>query len=697
MIRLSLYGMIILFSPFGVESAGAQTFSGRPVRSSPAAGVPAQISPAQIAAGYAAAKARHQTALSLITSIPSAQRTFANTVRAFESAEAAFSEESTPLLFLAYVSPDEAVRAAAVEVEKQAEMDSIEVWSRPELYQAMKDFSARGEALEGEDQRLLDFTLRGFKEQGLHLQEEKKVELRRVQERLSELEIQFASNIREHKDSLEVSADDLDGLPADYAEGLEKTPEGKYLVTLDYPSYLPFMQYAKNGELRRQLHLKYQNRATERNVPILEEALSLRHKAAGLLDYPSYAHRALDNNRMAKEPGKVKAFLERLRALVTERGRAEIADLLAVKKQSDPGASRIEPWELSYYSNILRRARYDLDPEEVKQYFPVERVVEGTLAIYQELLGLRFEEEKGAEVWHPEVKKYRIFDKESGRSIGTFFLDLFPRPGKHNHFAAFGLIQGRVLDDGSYREPLSAMVANFSKPTPGKPSLLKHGDVETFFHEFGHIMHQTLTTARHATLSGSRVARDFVEAPSQMMENFVWTKEVLDRLSGHYQDPSRKLPPELLEKMLASKRYNQALHYLGQIAYASIDLALHIGLPGDTTALFLRMMEEIGLIPAAPGAHPQAGFGHLLGGYGAGYYGYLWSEVFAADVFSRFRKEGLLSPEVGVAYRRAILERGGSRPEIDSLREFLGREPNEDEFLEELSPPEGRKGAGTPR
>ena len=305
------------------------------------------------------------------------------------------------------------------------------------------------------------------------------------------------------------------------------------------------------------------------------------------------------------------------------------------------------------------------------------------LGVYQKLLGLKFRKIEDAQPWHPDVKLYEITDAAGGEPIAYFYMDLFPREGKYKHAAAFSLLTGRALPDGHYQRPVSSIVANFNKPAKDRPSLLTHDEVETFFHEFGHIMHQTLTKARFSRFAGSATARDFVEAPSQMLENWVWDASVLQSLSGHYQDRSKKLPKEFLDKMLAAKNVNSGLVNLRQLLFGSVDQNYHGTPPSDTTATYARLARDITMIPTSEGTHPEASFGHLMG-YDAGYYGYLWSKVYAEDMFSKFKAEGVLNPVLGRRYRTEILERGSSRDEMDSLKAFLGREPNEDAFLESI-------------
>jgi thimet oligopeptidase len=283
------------------------------------------------------------------------------------------------------------------------------------------------------------------------------------------------------------------------------------------------------------------------------------------------------------------------------------------------------------------------------------------------------------------VKKYAIREIRSNAVIGYFFTDFIPRAGKYGHAAAFTLISGRSLGDGVYSQPVSAIVANFSPPTADRPSLLTHDEVETLFHEFGHIMHQTLTVAPYAYLSGSSTAQDFVEAPSQMLENWVWNAEQLNKISGHYKNPNRKLPAELVGKMLAAKDFNQGYHYSRQIMLGLTDLKMHMAEgPVDANAVFREVHSDTLLFPPIAGSKFMAGFGHMMGGYDAGYYGYIWSEVFAADMFTRFEAGGLENESLGRLYRDRILGQGAMQEPLELLTQFLGRAPNDQAFLKKL-------------
>ena len=678
-----ILALLLALAP--LSPAAAQVVSG------PSAAVPGgapsvpqlrfDLSRPEMRDAYRGAAARLDGALAGVLATPPAEANFANTVAAYERAVGDFVRAAVPLVFNAHVSPDPATRRTALAIEKVMNRRFVELGQNEELYRRVEAAAAKGEALDEADRRLLEKTLRDYRDSGLGLPPETRARLKAVQQKLADLATRFEMNINNHRDWLEVDEAGLAGLPEGYKDGLERTPEGKYKVGLDYPSYVPFMRYAQDGELRRALHQKYENRAMPENLPILREGLELRREMATLLGHADYPALAL-KDRMAKSAARVAAFLERLHDRVRERAKSELGEVLAIKREERPGAMAVEDHERAYYARVLRERRYAFDAEEVRQYFPVDRVVEGVLKVYQRSLGVTFTEVAGGPVWHPEVRLFEIKDAKSGEALGHFYLDLFPREGKYTHAAAFPLLMGRATPAG-YDKTAAAMVANFPKAAGGRPALLTHGDVETFFHEFGHLMHQTLTKARHMSFSGTSVALDFVEAPSQMLENFAWEREVLDEVSGHWRT-GEKLPEELFRKMTAARRFNEGVNTLFQIAMAAADMALHALVPADPSREFNRVVAAITGVAAAAGSNPAASFGHLMGGYGAGYYSYLWSLVFAEDIYSVFKALGPLNPEAGARYRREILETGSERPEEESLRAFLGREPNEDAFLRTL-------------
>ena len=658
-------------------------------------GLSFQVDAAGLTRSFEQAKTAYLAELQKIAAIPADQRTFENTIVAMEQADAAFSESGNRIGLLANMAPDEATRKRAQELEQELSRVGIETMGRDDLYRAVQAYAQKNEALSGEDALLLEATLRGFKSAGHGLAPEAKAKLTDLSKQLSKLSNKFGNNINESQGGLDLSVEQLKGLPADMIERLQKEAEaagradGKVHVSVDYTDYRPFMKYAEDGELRRQLELQFNNRAADKNLAILPEVLKLRQELSQVRGYSSYPELVLEN-RMAKTPERVWDFFSRLRPVLVKRGVQELETLLQAKRRHvDPAATRVESWERDFLGQKVIKERFDVDAEKIKEYFPVDRVVPGTMKVYERVLGIKFSEVPGADVWHQEVKLYRIDDAQTGAEIGYIYLDLFPREGKYKHAAAFGVIPGRRLPDGSYRKPVAAMIANLAKPAPGKPALLTHDNVETFFHEFGHLMHQTLTKAKYASFAGTSVKRDFVELPSQMLENFVWEREVLDIISGHHET-GEKLPDELFQKMVGARAYmdyGMGLFYLRQMALGMIDMIYNTAIPAQTTELFRQIMESVGLIPVQRGSHPEASFGHLMG-YASGYYGYLWSLVFADDAWTRFAKEGLFNPKVGRAWRDEVLAWGGARPEEESLKAFLGRDPSDKAFMDNM---EGKK------
>ena len=644
--------------------------------------------PAEIAAHCEASKKQAEMSLAELASLSPASRTFANTPAALDDILANLGDAPASDTFSKYVSISSSVRDAANDCETLLGQFSVDIFTREDLYKAVSDYAAKKEALTGEDARLLDKELLDFKRSGVTLPKETREQVKTIRRKLVQLEADFGKNLNEVKDSAVFTRAELDGLPEDYVAKLPK--EGAdYRVSVDYPDYFPFMDNAKDPEARKRLELLFDNRAYGVNEPLLRQILQLRGEAAALQGYKSHAAFVLED-RMAKSPAAVDKFLARLVKRLNPLGQKELAAMVALKDQELGAKSDhvIHLWDWRYYDNMQLKARA-VDKEKIKDYFPMETVTRGLLEVYQKLLGVKFREiqDKAASAdWSKDAKLYEITDASGGEPIGYFYMDLFPRDGKYKHAAAFDIVHARRLPDGTYQKPVSAIVANFSKPGPGQPSLLRHGvheDVETFFHEFGHIMHQTLTKAHYGRFSGSNVARDFVEAPSQMLENWVWDPQIIGMMSGRYDDPSQKLPVDLLQKMVAVKNLNVGLKTLRQLLFGSVDMEYHSGPVGDPTAVWARHAKEVMLIPMTDGTHPEASFGHLMG-YDAGYYGYLWSQVFADDMFSVFEREGLLNPAIGRRYREEILEPGSSREESVSLERFLGRKPNEDAFLRHI-------------
>lgn len=645
-----------------------------------------RLTPEQILERAATAEARCSQDLARLAALDVQQRTFDNTVEAFEQSLMDYIDAVNRLAILKDIHPEEPIRLAAAQVEAQSGKYLVELMARRDLYQALKSYAdsrAPHEALDPAQKRLLELTLRDFRRNGLELDEPSQKQLVALQTRLVDLQTRFQLNLNADRSQIAISDAERQGLPDSFVQRLQPAPGGGWIVTCQYPDYFPFMENAASEDARRRLFLAFQSRQASENLPLLKEAISLRDQAAKRLGYASHADFVADD-RMAKSSDAVKRFLADLRGKLTSRRDADYAQMAELKRAETGNPEAVlQPWDIAYYLNQIKKRDWSLDTEALRAFFPIDTVLSGLFDVYEQLFGIEIVRVEGADTW-ADVPLYAIRDTDSGEHVGHFYLDLYPRPGKYGHAAAAGVTVARQVGC-EYRAPVAVMMGNFSPPSADRPSLLSHDEVETLFHEFGHIMHQTLTTARYGSFSGTSVARDFVEAPSQMLENWVYEKEVLDRMSGHYLDPAKKLPAETIEKLKAARSFDAGYRYTRQIFLASFDQAIHTaGSDVDPEAVDQRLYAEIlGLTPAAEANFP-ATFGHLMGGYDAGYYGYLWSEVFADDLFTVFKKNGVLDPKTGRRYRQIVLEPGKMRDADELLEEFLGRAPNNRAFLEKI-------------
>ena len=642
-------------------------------------------SPAEISSICTAEQGRLVDRLNKIASQNKDTATVPSTFLAMELATTEFFNVVNPVTFMKDVSTDEKVREVAAECNEKIGQLFVEIFAREDLYGVLAAAAGKATNLGDAEKKLVDETLSAFVRNGLALPPAKRqVFIAKKQEIISRQE-SFNRRIAEGtKEFVLVDASQLDGLTPEFIQTLEKTANGQYKIKMDKATVLPFMENARNEAARKAVDLKFNNLGGQENVDDLEMTVRLRHEAATMLGFKNHAAYVLDR-QMAKTPEKVLAFLGPLVEKLKVIGERDLAEFKKIKQAEFPGSSpEVNAWDWRYLANERKKTQFQIDSQKIKEYFPLQTVLDGMFDVYQQLLGVKFTEIKNGATWHPTVKLFKI--TRNDKNVAYFYMDLFPRDGKYNHFAAFELLKGYVKPDGFYRVPVAAIVGNFSPPSPTAPSLLEHDEVETMFHEFGHIMHQTLTTAKYASLSGTSVMTDFVEAPSQMLENWVWKKEVLQKLSGHYKNPAEKLPNELIEKMLAAKTVNSGVTYLRQASFALIDMTYHTSpnVDSKSTEIYTDISRSTMLIPIQNGSHPQAGFGHLMGGYDAGYYGYLWSKVYAEDMFTRFDNEGLLNPKTGGDYVKWILEPGGVPNLFDLIKGFLGREPNDEAFLRSL-------------
>ena len=630
--------------------------------------------------------------LARIAALLPEQRSIDTTLLAFETAMADFGDATLPLTLMGYVYPDPAIAAEGSACEEKAGMFVVSVFTRRDLYDAIKTTSPRSP----EESRLLAETLRQFKKNGLALPDDRLAIVRSLKEQLTKLEVEFTANLNNDTSSLDFSEGELDGVPKEALATFARADGGLFRVTTKYPDYIPVMQNAKNPVTRKRLYAAFVNRQADVNTRLLTEAIDVRRQCAKELGYASWADYRLDG-RMAKSTSTVLAFLEGLKVPLKEKIRGDLAALLTLKKEREPGANWVEPWDLAYLTEQERKRKFALDDEAIRKYFPFERVVQGMFDCFGPLFGVRFAEVAGATVWAPGVILCRVINAADERTLAYIYFDMFPRDGKYGHMMMVPLIAGRQTRDG-YSVPDTAIVGNFRAPSGDIPSLLTHDDVEGLFHEFGHALHGSLTLVPFASLAGSSVEWDFVETPSQALENWAWEPSVLDAISGNYANPEEKLPTALRDRIIAARDLGAGLTYTRMLVISTEDMAFHTADgPVDVTGIADRTYRDLMGIPPLHGGHEPATIGHFMGGYDAGYYSYLWAEVYALNVFARFKKDGLFNAATGSAYRHWILEQGNMKDGTVLLKGFLGKEPGMDVFYKRLHirPPAEPMGSGS--
>lgn len=635
--------------------------------------------------------ARTNKAIEAIVAVPDKDRTFANTIGALDTLLADLEDSTSLFVFMSNVHPDASVREASQGAEEKLNNFAVDLGKREDLYRAVKAYAATSPALQGEQARLLAFVLRDYRRAGMDLPAEKRSRLAEVEKEIGKLAIEFNKNVADDETTVMLTRDELAGVPS---EMLERLPHNGdvFAVGMAYPVYTPVMENATSEPTRQKMWMAYKRRGGKKNVAVLEKVLKLRDEQAKLLGYPHNAAYEIEV-RMAKSEPAVRTFYETLRPLAREKARADFEEYQQAKRTLTGNAQAVlRPWDFMFITSALQKSKYAVDSEKVREYFPMERVVEGLFSITQSLYGLEYKDVTATRggtaerpLWHPDVKLYEVWDKASGKTLGEFYLDLHPRENKYSHAAQWGLVQHRVRSDGSVVTPLAALVCNFTKPTAEKPSLLQHSEVETFFHEFGHCLHTILSEAHYHRFAGTSVERDFVEAPSQMFENWVWDAAVLNTFAKHYRT-GEPLPKDLLAGMVAAKNLGSGMNAENQFYYGLTDLEYESSPDGkvDTTKVAADLFPKVQLFDFRPeGTYYQAAFGHLMH-YNAGYYGYMWSKVYACDMFRRFKELGMLSPEAGMYYRKKILARGGTLDGMDLVKDYLGREPKLDAFAEDL-------------
>jgi len=625
-------------------------------------------------------------------------RTFDNTILALDDALEGLTRAVGIAYHLMSVENHPELRQAFNAVLPEFSAFFAELPLNDDLWQAVKQYADSSEAanLQGVYKRHLDKTLDSFRRAGAGLPEAQKARVRDINMRLSQLQNTFSEHVLDATNAFELILDDeagIAGLPERAANqarenAAQKGIEG-YRFTLQIPSYLPFMTHADRRDLRQQLYDAYVNRACAGetdNRPLIEEILALRQELAQLLDYRDFADYRLETN-MAKNGDAALTFVRDLTEKTTPYWQQEM-DALQTFAREQLGLQTLEPWDMHYSIEKLRRHQFDFDAEELRPYFPLEGVLQGLFTITERLFGISVTERADVPVWHEDVTFYDIHDK-AGHHLGSFYADWFPRESKRAGAWMNSLITGLPTETG-FEPHLGLMVGNFTPPQRGKPALLSHDEVQTTFHEFGHLLHHCLSKVAVKARAGTNVARDWVELPSQLLENWTWQRDALDLFARHYEtgDP---IPADLFDKMQRSRTFMQANMQMRQLSFATVDLELHVnyhpenyhsGQPGDAVSFAQQTMAPFYMYPEHANNHFLTGFNHVFaGGYAAGYYSYKWSEVLDADAFSRFEEGGIFNPEVGADYLEHILSQGDSAPPEELYRAFMGRDPDPDALL----------------
>jgi len=614
---------------------------------------------------------------------------FENTIEALERSGEFVNQVSSIFFNLNSAETNDEIQKIAREISPLLSEYSNDITLNEDLFLKIKAVFDKQASLilSAEEKTLLDKTYKSFVRNGANLNKEQKEKLREIDKELSQLSLAFGEHVLQETNSFEMEIEDLNalaGLPEHVVEAAamtanEKGKAGKYIFTLQFPSYVPFMTYADNRELRKKMFLAYGSKAFKGdendNKEIVLKIVDLRQQRANLLGYKSHADFVLEE-RMAESPTKVIDFLDNLLKYAKPVAEQEIQELAAYAKSlGEPG--RLEKWDVAYYSEKLKKEKFSIDDEMLKPYFKLENVIDGVFKVAGKLYGLRFKEVNNVQVYHPDVKVYEVLD-ELNKHVAVFYADFFPRAGKRGG-AWMTSFRGQKKEQGADVRPHVSIVCNFTKPTSTKPSLLTFNEVTTLFHEFGHALHGMLANGKYETLSGTSVYWDFVELPSQILENWVYEKESLDLFAKHYQTEA-SIPVDLIHKIKESSNFMEAYQTVRQVGLAKLDMGWHIGKAKevkDVGAYEKELQKETELLDAVEGTNTSCSFSHIFqGGYSSGYYSYKWAEVLDADAFEFFQEKGIFNKDTANLFKTHILSAGGSEHPMVLYKRFRGQEPS---------------------
>ena len=620
--------------------------------------------------------------------------TFENTIEALDRSGKRLGVISAIFFNLNSAETNDQIQRLAREISPLLTEHSNDILLDQELFQRVAQvFATKGALnLNPEQTTLLDKTYKSFVRNGAKLTAEEADKLRKIDQELAQLSLRFGEHVLAETNKFVHFVDqesELEGLPEGAKEAAaqiaeEKGQPGKWAFTLDYPSYIPVMTYAKTRELRKTLFMAFNTKSSKGdeldNQEIILKLLQLRDQRAKLLGFGSHADFVLEE-RMAKSPANVMEFLHSLLEKAKPKAEAEVKEVADFAKKLD-GLESLQKWDFAYYSELLKKEKYALDDELLRPYFKLEHVIQGVFETASKLYGLSFRPNSEIPVYHPEVTAYEVYD-QAGAFVSVFYTDFFPRPGKRNG-AWMTSYKGQYLENGMDSRPHISIVCNFTKPTKTKPSLLTFNEVTTLFHEFGHALHGMLAKGTYESLSGTSVFWDFVELPSQIFENWCYEKECLDLFATHYET-GEPIPTELIEKIKNAANFQQGYMTVRQLSFGLLDMAYHSQNPDaiDSIREFEQeVMRKTDLLPKVEGTMVSTSFSHIFqGGYSSGYYSYKWAEVLDADAFELFQEKGVFDPETAQSFAKNILSAGGSEHPSVLYRRFRGRDPKPEALL----------------